>query len=56
MVFRWRFSAASIFSHAKERLEPLLNDAKPAILGNLSEINHFIDIHLKYTYNYVPSG
>ncbi|XP_058799438.1 uncharacterized protein LOC131668950 isoform X2 [Phymastichus coffea] len=31
----WRFSAASIFSHAKERLEPLLNDAKPAILGSL---------------------
>ncbi|XP_011496650.1 PREDICTED: tricalbin-1-like [Ceratosolen solmsi marchali] len=31
----WRFSAASIFSQAKERLEPLLNDAKPAILGSL---------------------
>ncbi|XP_014211162.1 uncharacterized protein LOC106641296 [Copidosoma floridanum] len=31
----WRFSAASLFSLAKERLEPLLNDAKPAILGSL---------------------
>ena len=30
---RWRFSAASIFSLAKERLEPLLNEAKPGILG-----------------------
>lgn len=31
----WRFSAASIFSLAKERLEPLLNEAKPGILGPL---------------------
>ncbi|KAL7288878.1 hypothetical protein TKK_0016848 [Trichogramma kaykai] len=31
----WRFSAASIFLQAKERLEPLLNDAKPGILGSL---------------------
>ncbi|XP_015584742.1 uncharacterized protein LOC107262744 isoform X2 [Cephus cinctus] len=31
----WRFSAASIFSLAKERIEPLLNDAKPGILGPL---------------------
>ncbi|XP_043477779.1 uncharacterized protein LOC122508474 isoform X2 [Leptopilina heterotoma] len=29
----WRFSAGSIFSLAKERLEPLLNEAKPGILG-----------------------
>ncbi|XP_047349802.1 uncharacterized protein LOC124949179 isoform X2 [Vespa velutina] len=28
----WRFSAASIFSLAKEHLEPLLNEAKPGIL------------------------
>ncbi|XP_035733032.1 uncharacterized protein LOC118446471 isoform X2 [Vespa mandarinia] len=31
----WRFSAASIFSLAKEHLEPLLNEAKPGILGPL---------------------
>ncbi|XP_076376389.1 uncharacterized protein LOC117225022 isoform X1 [Megalopta genalis] len=31
----WRFSAAGIFSLAKERLEPLLNEAKPGILGPL---------------------
>ncbi|XP_060817891.1 uncharacterized protein LOC132908177 isoform X1 [Bombus pascuorum] len=31
----WRFSATSIFSLAKERLEPLLNEAKPGILGPL---------------------
>ncbi|KAJ8683012.1 hypothetical protein QAD02_018804, partial [Eretmocerus hayati] len=31
----WRFSSASLYSLAKERLEPLLNDAKPAILGPL---------------------
>ncbi|XP_051166323.1 uncharacterized protein LOC127284735 isoform X5 [Leptopilina boulardi] len=31
----WRFSAGSIFSLAKERLEPLLNEAKPGILGPL---------------------
>ncbi|XP_043263343.1 tricalbin-3-like isoform X4 [Colletes gigas] len=31
----WRFSAASIFYLAKERLEPLLNEAKPGILGPL---------------------
>ncbi|EZA57907.1 hypothetical protein X777_01009 [Ooceraea biroi] len=31
----WRFSAVSIFSLAKERLEPLLNEAKPGILGPL---------------------
>ncbi|XP_043786449.1 tricalbin-1-like isoform X2 [Apis laboriosa] len=31
----WRFSAASIFSLAKERLEPILNEAKPGILGPL---------------------
>ena len=31
---RWRFSAAGIFSLAKERLEPILNEAKPSILGN----------------------
>nr|XP_050852356.1 uncharacterized protein LOC127064819 isoform X3 [Vespula vulgaris] len=31
----WTFSAASIFSLVKERLEPLLNEAKPCILGPL---------------------
>ncbi|XP_033211411.1 uncharacterized protein LOC117169247 isoform X2 [Belonocnema kinseyi] len=31
----WRFSSGSIFSLAKERLEPLLNEAKPGILGPL---------------------
>ncbi|XP_076749904.1 uncharacterized protein LOC143422843 isoform X2 [Xylocopa sonorina] len=31
----WRFSAASIFTLSKERLEPLLNEAKPGILGPL---------------------
>ncbi|XP_043280292.1 uncharacterized protein [Venturia canescens] len=31
----WRFSAAGIFSLAKERLEPILNEAKPGILGPL---------------------
>ncbi|XP_048513229.1 tricalbin-1-like isoform X3 [Athalia rosae] len=31
----WRFSSASIFALAKERLEPILNEAKPGILGPL---------------------
>ncbi|EFN74083.1 Protein piccolo [Camponotus floridanus] len=35
LLNKWRFSAASIFSLAKERLEPLLNEAKPGILGPL---------------------
>lgn len=37
LLRRWRFSATSIFSLAKERLEPLLNEAKPGILGEFSQ-------------------
>ncbi|XP_046627251.1 tricalbin-1-like isoform X1 [Neodiprion virginianus] len=32
---KWRFSAGSIFTLAKERLEPILNESKPGILGPL---------------------